>query len=185
MSRNNYYLGFTDESESEVIKKICSNGKQIFGTTFEPKRSSCRVCAFGHWLLWNLKSPYNVYLVLEFVYSTLTPIVCAGNKGMLNKNYVESGESAPYSFYFRSEVGSNFSQLPPEGEVERWQVLDLSRYLKTKISHSIVCRQEITTAHKYSLKPPVCSGSTPHCCSSFPSRFQKLRYKKIFELVQR
>lgn len=90
--------------------------------------------------------------------------MCAGNKGMLKKNYVESGESVPYSFYFRSEVGSNFCQLPLEGEVERWQVLDLSRYLKTKNNYSIVCRKEITTAHKHSLNPHICSGSIPHWC---------------------
>ena len=92
MNKSNHYPNFTDaESESPVVtkkkKKTCpwSNRKQIFGTIFESKMSSFRVCAFDHCTGFQSQTMWNVYSVKVSRISALAFIVCAGRKGMLSK----------------------------------------------------------------------------------------------------
>ena len=90
MSRDNHYPNFTDaESESLVAKiKKPAHGQRenkIFGTIFEPKMSSFRVCAFDHYTVFQFQTMWNVYSVKVSRISALAFIVCAGRKDMLSK----------------------------------------------------------------------------------------------------
>lgn len=56
MSRNNYYLGFTDESESQVIKKSAQMANKYLELHLNPRSPAVEFVLLVTELLWNLKA---------------------------------------------------------------------------------------------------------------------------------